>query len=115
MLELYILGALALAWACAPHNSKRGRACQRAEKPAGKPCVIRDTSNKASVKALNLAQIEAMEEQINAACELGIALDRKAREQNDAVKRAKLAQQSADAYARAATIQARIDKMTLTV
>lgn len=62
---------------------------------------------------LSLAQLEALEDQINAACELGIALDRKAREQTDPVKRARLAQQSANAYARAATIQARIDRMTL--
>lgn len=114
MLELYILGALLLGWACAPRRGKHKARQQRPAKAAERPCTVREARSEASAKVLNLAQLEAMESQLNAACELGIALDRKAREQTDPVKRAKLAQQSADAYARAATIQARIDKMTLT-
>lgn len=115
MMELYILGALVLAWACAPHKGKGKRQARRREpiRAAKRPRTVRESSSRANVKVLNLAQLETMESQINAACELGIALDRKAREQTDPVKRARLAQQSANAYARAANIQARIDKMML--
>lgn len=113
MLELYILGVLVLAWACTPRKGKRKAGRQRPAKAAERPCTVRETRSKASAKVLNLAQLDALENQINAACELGIALDRKAREQKDPIKRARLAQQSANAYAKAATIQARIDRMTL--
>ncbi len=92
------------------------------------------------------AQIDAMEAQIRAACELGLALDNQVQDvqgeltearhkvkqlkewgnmdykvqaltqqiNKTEAKRARLAQQSANAYARAARIQAQIDKMMLT-
>lgn len=44
MLELYILGALLLGWACAPRRGKRKAKQQGPAKAAQRTCTAKETS-----------------------------------------------------------------------
>ena len=57
-------------------------------------------------------QIEALQMQLDAICEHALALDKAADAQKDPIKKASYASRSAGTYARAAGIQAKIDKLT---
>lgn len=75
---------------------------------AVKPALIKA---KPQHRQTDKAVIEALQAQLEAACELGLALDKAAVKETDSVRRARKAGQSAAAYSKAAQLQARIDRL----
>ena len=119
MLEWIIIIAVTLA-ACAATPSKGRRTAGRSRatrsRQSGRTLTLKAqqvTPRRSSTKIIDPAQIEAIEAQMKAACELGDAYRERGKRQTDPVKRAKDAKLSADAYARADKLQAQIDKIMM--
>lgn len=141
------LAALAVTPSKGRRRTGRKRAAGGRQRGRTLTIQARQTASRRSrEKYIDPAQIEAMEAQIEAACNLARAYDKQVQSlqaeltaaksraakldswggmdykvetirtqiDKNEVKRARLAQQSANAYARAARIQAQIDKMMLT-
>lgn len=115
MLEWIIIIGVTLA-ACAATPSKGSRQAGRKKAARGRMLTLkaqRVAPRRSSTKIIDPAQIEAIEAQMKAACELGDAYRERGKRQTDPVKRAKDAKLSADAYARADKLQAQIDKIMM--
>ena len=108
-----IVIAIIVFFACVLDNAGRqakGRqAGRQAIQSPAMPKPIKATKPKPIIDYSS--QIDALQVQLDAICEHALALDKAAQAQKDPIKRASYTSRSAGTYARAAGIQAKIDKL----
>ena len=109
MIIIAIIVFLACVLDNAGRQAKGRQAGRQAIQSPAMPKPIKATKPKPIIDYSS--QIDALQVQLDAICEHALALDKAADAQNDPVKKASFISRSAGTYARAAAIQAKIDRL----